>query len=161
MSSPNPTKLTISINPSGGKKSTNVKSKESADSEVEISISEPGNKEKSVSLNMGQVEKNKGFSVNLGPKEGEKGFSVKLGPNDNNKGVSVSLGPGDNNKNVSVKLRSDGKEKDITELVKTNTQKPKRISNDKIGDEKFCDLVNLLNDPKAETEFKVKAYKIQ
>ena len=161
MSSPNPTKLTISINPSGGKKSTNVKSNKAADSEVEISISESGNAEKSVSLNMGQVEKNKGFSVNLGPNEGEQGFSVKLGPGDDKKGVSVSLGPGDNNKNVSVKLKADGKEKDITDLVKTNAQKSKRISNDKIGDEKFRDLVNLLSDPKSETEFKVKAYKFR
>ena len=70
------------------------------------------------------------------------------------------MSPGEKNSNVSVKLKSGGKEKDITNLVKTKTVKTNVISNEKIGDQQLCDIINLLASSKDEKEYKVKAYKI-
>ena len=60
MASPNPTKLTISINPKPGSKPTVGKPNQGANSGVEISISGQNNEKKSVSLDLAEIEKNKG-----------------------------------------------------------------------------------------------------
>ena len=70
------------------------------------------------------------------------------------------MSPGEKNSNVSVKLKSGGKEKDITNLVKTKTVKTNVITNEKIGDQQLCDIINFLASSKDEKEYKVKAYKI-
>ncbi len=160
MVSPNPTKLTISINPKTGMKPIAGKPNKGANSGVEISISDLNNKSESVSLDMAEIEKNKEISLDLGSDNKKKELSVSLGPNGQNSGISVSMSPGKKNNNVSVKLRSGGKEKDITKLIETNSVKTGGISNDKIGDQQLCDIINLLESTEDKKEYKVKSYKI-